>query len=542
MKNIYLGIDFGAENIMLSYKTDDDEAITTLQFNNQPYFKNYYAKDRKSGKEYFGSEAYDFYFDSLDGGSGDNVVFISRYKQDLVKSKEELDAKYTDTTPQEVLIKMLGHIKKEIEDYFAKNDTAVEIKNSVITIPVIWKLDTTVIQLYKLAMEEVGFKNFRIEAEPVAAAANVITLTRDKYKLFDLKHPPQEGDTILLVDIGASTLDVNLCKYANPITAIIGNGNEYAGNYLDALLCSYKNDLNLEELQRYDNRYIEELDEIKALKETPRALNRYIKKNPQDEKKIVSASDRYVQTITKSIEEIIDKEFDEKIDYFVVCGGMSRYSFNNFLKDIADKLKRSMPQKLKNTIFFNENKSFNDDFLHKTIVNGAAMLAKNPELVTKNLPYYMGIIVNVGQGGSIKQRKRMPVVLLEKGLPIKKSSKKISLIDRLKKQKVISVSYALKTEAFTHPNQPIEIFTASHEKEIKSFESKDTKTQTIKFQLTQNYRNRKDIDTICVDALSYIDENGIIRIDIIDESNNKVMAEGKFDKFADMEENFELRI
>jgi len=542
MKNIYLGIDFGAENIMLSYKTDEDEAITTLHFNNQPYFKNYYAKDANTGKEYFGSEAYDFYFDAFEDGKSDDVVFISRYKQDLAKSKKELESKYKRITPQEVLVKVLRQIKTEVRDYFAKNDTVIEIKNCVITIPIIWKLDITVIQLYKLAMEEVGFKNFRIEAEPIAAAANVITLTRDKYRLFNLKHPPQEGDTILLVDIGASTLDVNLCKYVNPISAIIGDGNKYAGNYLDALLCSSKNSIELQELLNFDNRYIEEIDEIKTLKETPRGFSRHIRKTPQDAQKIEEASQRYVETITQSIAEIIDKDFNEKIDYFVVCGGMSRYSFNDFLKNITIELKAKMPAKLKDTVFFNENKSFNDDFLHKTIVNGAAMLAKDPELVTKNLPYYMGIVVNMGQGDNIQKRKRVPVILLEKGLPIKKSSKKVGLIDRLKKSGIINGSYRLTTTAFTKPDEPIEIFTASHETEIKNFASKKTKTQTIQFQLTPKYKTNKKTDQILMDVLSYIDENGIIHIDIINEKDKDVVAEGKFDKFADMAEKLELRI
>lgn len=548
MKDIYLGIDFGAENIMLSYKTDDNDFIEIVNFSDKPYIKNYYAID-KDKKEYFGIEAQEVYLDLLD--EDEEMVFISKYKQDLTKTKDELEDKYDAIKPQELLVKMLRYIKKELENSFEKNNTPINIKNTVITIPIRWKHDgTTIIEVYRLAMQTVGFKNFRIEAEPVAAAANVITLTQEKYKLFGLENPPQIGDNILIVDIGASTLDVNLCKYGNPINAVIGDGNEYAGNYLDALICSYKDGLPLDELKKFDNRYFEDLYEVKSLKEDGSKLRRYVKKNKKDGEKIKHASSLYVDDVSKTVVDIIENKFNEQIDYFVICGGMSQYKFDNFLKNIAQRLKDRLPNKLKNTIFFNDYKEFNQDFLHKTIVNGASMLSYDSELVTRNLPFYLGMIVRQKiKKKDIVDTTRHPIVLINKGTPIKKSNQQYSLIDKLIKKGILNKDQlkkgasTLRTESFTNSYEPIEIFMAENEIDIERYKSKDKKTQTLKFELADEFKDKKGIDKMSVDVKCHIDKDGIVHFEIVNFANsNTLVAKGKLDKFSDIENNLDLRI
>jgi len=538
--DIYLGIDFGAENIMVSYKTKKDDTIKMVYFNDKPYIKNYYALANNK-QEYFGQEAQDIYLDSLD--ENNNILFISKYKQDLVKSTSSIDKeKYKSLSPQKVMIKMLRYVKKEFEKKFElEENTTVNIISSVITIPILWKLDATVIQMYKLAMQEVGFKNFRIEAEPVAAAANVITLTRDKYKLFGLQNAPQSGDNILLIDIGASTLDVNLCKYENPIKTIVGEGNEYAGNYLDALLCHYKESIDLEELLKFSNTYFEDIHDIKRLKEDSRGLHRFAKRNPADGANITKASKQYIEEITNSIVEIITNNFEESIEYFVICGGMSQYNYDDFLKNFALSLKEKLPKRLKNTIFFNNYSEFNNDFLHKTIVNGAAMLAADPKLVTKNLPYHVGMIVNTKIRGEIEQqRKRHPIVLLQKGIPLKETSQKYSLRENLLKHGHIkNESDKLTTENF----EKIKVFLANTEKDLEKFVLENKETQNMKLEIKHGYKNKKDIEQISVDALCYIDKDGIVNIDIVDIHNdNEIIANGKFEKFTDVEQSLEVRI
>jgi hypothetical protein len=543
--DIYLGIDFGAENIMVSYKVDDNSEIYDLEFNGKNHLKNCYALRDK--EEYFGDEAIDEF---LEFNNTNGFVFIDKYKQDLIKTDEKIDkSKYEKLKPKQILVKMLTRIKSEIENHL-KTNRKIEnfnLANTVITIPVAWKLKPDIIQVYKLAMQQAGFKKFQIESEPVAAAADIISTSVTNYESLGLEKAPEVSDTILLVDIGASTLDVNLCTYAKPICTEVGNGNEFAGNYFDALVCSKSKKSFLDKLLSFRNEYFDELLDFKDIKESPRKIAKELRNNTPLGKEIKIATSKYIDTVAKSIQkivqEIIRNSVHKQIDYFVVCGGMSQYNGENFLERLFQKSQELSPEIFENTILINKNNK-SKSLLYEAIVHGATLLAKEPQLVTKNLPYHLGIIIITEEETSTEKNvTRNPVVLLKKGTPLKHTTEKYSLRDSLIEIGLIkNLSSRLRTEMFTNKKEPIEIFLADTDEEIDKFRFGDSPTEIIDFILTNNY-DKEMVKDLNLDMLFYIDKNNIINFDIVDIRNEKsLVAKGKFQKFIEVEKTLDIRI
>jgi len=551
--DIYLGIDFGAENIMVSYKIDDNSQIYNIEFNGKNHLKNCYAFT--NNEEYFGDDAIDKF---LESNNTNEFVFIDKYKQDLVKTDEKIDKnKYEKLRPKQILIKMLTHIKNETENHLRTNRKIEDfnLTNSVITIPVAWKLKPDIIEVYKIAMQKAGFKKFQIESEPVAAAADIISTSITNYESIGLEKAPQASDTILLVDIGSSTLDVNLCTYSKPIRTEVGNGNEFAGNYFDALVCSKSKKTFLEKLLSFRNEYFDELLDFKDIKESPRKIAKELRQNTPLGKEIKTATTKYIDTVATSIQKIVQELIrtsnHEQIDYFVVCGGMSQYDGENFLERLFQKSQKLLPYVLNKTILINKNNK-SKSLLYEAIVHGATLLAKDPQLVTKNIPYHLGIIVKTEEGTETERNTtRNPIVLLKKGTPLKYTTQKYSLRDRLVEVGLInnaststkghSTSH-LRTEMFTDKKEAIEIFLADTDEDQGKYNFKNSPTEIIDFDLTDDY-DKESVKDLDIDILFYIDKNNIINFDIVDFQNEQsLIAKGKFQKFIEAEKTLNIRI
>ena len=127
--DIYLGIDFGAENIMVSYRdnTNINKVIDLGDQAGKLYMKNYFALDAKSSTKYYGKNAKDEY------RKNNEIIFFSRYKQDLIKEESSLSSYYirNKITPSMILKEMMIYLKGYLDNYLSKNlGSSVKIKKN----------------------------------------------------------------------------------------------------------------------------------------------------------------------------------------------------------------------------------------------------------------------------------------------------------------------------------------------------------------------------------------------------------------------------
>ena len=338
----YLGIDFGAENIMVSYIKEGDEGRANITFaGNSEILKNYYAIDN-SGKEFFGKEAYNIYFDNPK-----NVQLYTRYKQDLTKVAEQLPSSYQRAYPRDILERMLLYIYNYSIDYIKRelrfND--VELERTVVTVPIGWEHDFSLRSIYSDAIKKAGFKNFRIVAEPIAAASALISSLKDH----NPELAPKENDVILVVDMGASTLDISFIINKTPLEAKKGNNSFLAGNYCDALIAEKVIGKNVNEIMQNQRAYFDELIECQEFKEETigdsRKFGKFKKDGHEINKTILRLED--IERITHlmvdqtiaTILETIEKQRLKKIHHIIVCGGMCNFKRTGFLDKLYESLK-----------------------------------------------------------------------------------------------------------------------------------------------------------------------------------------------------------
>lgn len=210
----------------------------------------------------------------------------------------------------------------------------------------------------------------------------------------------------MIVDIGASTTDVSICKFSSPIITYEGAMGIYAGNYCDAMIAAKAFNIDIMDLLNNPKEFTDLLKDAKDIKETKD--QRKIEKKQlifhYNEQQITitnqfmtEITDKFIDDIFEIIKKSIDK-FEElqtakaTIHHFLICGGMGSYNFGNFKKKLFNKCKNEYQVIFKNCMILEDP---GKTVLSDSISLGAAMLAKDQSLVVENLNYDVGIVAKV---------------------------------------------------------------------------------------------------------------------------------------------------
>lgn len=517
--DIYLGIDFGAENIYVSYKKAGEPAVELLTNieNGHDYLKNYLAIDKK-GKEYFGLEAWDMYGE-------EEMIFYSKYKKYLAKPPEEWPQIFQKLSPPKVMIKVLKHLRQKIFQRFKEfiQNEPINIKSCVVTVPVGWQFNNTTKEVYRMALNEAGFENFRLVDEPTAAAANVIMVANN---ILSKDKKPKKGQKIMVIDIGASTIDINVCAYEEPITAYEGTSRFYAGNYIDIELLSSIAQIDKTTIESNLANYIDVFAKIQSLKhEKWRRLKRALENKEfiLGKEAKVSHFEEVAKNYADMLAKLISDEVREgkfkgfKIDFLVICGGMSEYAHADFRQELYGKIEKLCPENFAECCFMNKDNEMSANLLQRTIANGAAMLAENPDLVLQRLNVDIYVIIIFTDTGTSKTYP-LPVLIVPKGTPIGGKIKRFSALKAMKKiEKCKGIESLCAYEVLK--GRALQVSTDVVDN-----------IDTISFSPLKGPRlvkdKRKD------DLIGYLDGNGIVNFEIIDKKNgDKIISQAKFSNY-----------
>lgn len=256
-----IGIDFGTSTSVVKVKTyrdsqpiDAREMADYVRFDNKDTLPTLVYKTN-DGRFLAGYEA---------ENAAVKGVLHQNFKLDLISgdpAAREEAARYT-----EIFLKYLYSTYSEQKSYFP----ACDMETTYISYPAKWPdyLRSTMIELVK----KVGFKNVNGLDEPTAAVHTIMVQESGKLSLNN-----NGCANILMVDMGAGTTDLVLCKYApnsvQPITIInvwpkADSPSLFGGREIDEGLCEYvKNylvDCGLPGSKNFREKY---LDKCKAWKE-----------------------------------------------------------------------------------------------------------------------------------------------------------------------------------------------------------------------------------------------------------------------------------
>ena len=252
-RGLYLGIDFGTTNSVVSiYNFKDGEALTipidgsnifptAIQFETDP-------EDEKKLGRIFGiqaKEAAAIYPLST-------VLAIKRYLGRDEKIKVIVDEKEHSFSPEQIAGEILGYLKQKADEY-ARDEMGIEgeFSGCVITVPA----NSTDKQkkMTKAAAILAGFDedSVYLRLEPAAAAISyAINETKDK--------------TVLVYDFGGGTFDACILKIVSdeenePNISILSTygDNDLGGNDIDKIIV----DMILEEFKKLTNGEIDIFDE-----------------------------------------------------------------------------------------------------------------------------------------------------------------------------------------------------------------------------------------------------------------------------------------
>jgi len=407
----YLGIDFGAANIMAAWISEDNDVIQRLRFKdseasdgnkNKTWLPNWYATE-KNGTEYFGWDAKNLHEKHALNEHESEIDFYYNYKiclHEFGSEKRENDrnrAKYA-------MEKVLGFIKEQAEIQFRMEELEYVLEKLVLTVPVGWAESKT----RELYLEVVG-KVFpqvvvRLVAEPVAASI----------PLLNLIHKDGEEKNCLIVDIGASTLDVSLVKDVGmpPLEVEKGFHNTFAGNYCDKKIAEWLQKKNIASEQDAMHKAIElkeggkkksALDSVFggwAMRKAAEAMFNIFTdvKNSWSDLKAKRLSQEMAEKAVETIGETIDQLQNGagKIDYLLFCGGMSKFEWG-YIDNIITLLKKQYPGVMEHCQVdrdLPEQLSITDEMRDMAIAKGAARLAKDPALVVEQLGYDVGAVLS----------------------------------------------------------------------------------------------------------------------------------------------------
>lgn len=419
----YLGIDFGAQNIMVQYLGDQSGIGDLVKFDDgndeYDYCPNAYAID-DNGTEYFGWRA----VDALSRNEIKRERFFDHYKSHLIEQVDNGVNRYTkEITPQVLFYKLLQYTLKVSFQYIKDhvNDNA-EIRRVVITLPASWEnailRDMYASTFYKVCQELKIAAELKIIEEPTAAVIRLIKQIQSK-----------DAFNCAVLDIGASTTDVSICRY-NPtneqgevIKIVAKANNNKAGRHFDELVAQ----------QISDERSHEALKKAEQLKQsdpegTARRRNFFIgeiwkafreKLTRQKVEKLASEfADDCADLIRKTL---ATHEENINVDYLMVCGGMSSLEFG-FKDSLVDAVSRILPGcKIPG---FNHQETTDNTLKRRAICYGAASLAKDPGLIKERLGF--DLLLEVVQGG---EQQLDYLEIFPADLEINDSEHEVSVLD-----------------------------------------------------------------------------------------------------------------
>lgn len=399
MNYIDIGIDFGAENIVIvaiGYDNKGRKDYKLITFENNFSIKNYIGEKENNELDIGFNPKLSYAHSNLDKSykwvEGRYKTYLSVNKNDEILEKA-----------RDLLEKGLKLVMEKVESFDYSPFFQGSLRNLSVGIPQDWNLTQKNIYLNILSAWKHGEVN--LLSEPVAA-----TITAINKSITDLS-----GKNIMILDIGASTLDIAFSKYFEDNTLNIYNTTkriDKAGHYFDIILSSFalSSDINKQakyhilprldilKLRKVDdyinyilnnqNKYSSLLLEIESIKENN--LSEIIKFN---KKKLIDTNTLNPLIINKSIYEEalnyyvlkIAKEINTTVELFknnedneiypLLCGGISAlFGFE---------------KKLKENISYGKNLiSVSDSSYNKidiTIALGLAYYAQDKSIISKKL-------------------------------------------------------------------------------------------------------------------------------------------------------------
>lgn len=399
MNYIDIGIDFGAENIVIvaiGYDNKGRKDYKLITFENNFSIKNYIGEKENNEFDIGSNPKLSYAHSNIDK----SYKWVEgRYKTYLsVKSSEEISEK-----AKNLISKGLNLVIEKIEKFDFSPFFQGKLRNLCVGIPQDW--DTSQKNIYLNALSAWKHGEVMLLSEPIAA-----TITAINKSVKDLS-----DKNIMILDIGASTLDIAFSKYTNEndihifdITKRI----DTAGHYLDIIITAFAlaNDINknakyhilpridiiklrkVEDFINYilnnQSNYSSLLLEVESIKENN--LTEIIKFN---KKKLIDtntlnpliinkaiydeALNYYVKKISKEINETI-LNFQNKNNseiYPLLCGGIA------ILAGFEKKLKESISYG--NNLISVSDSSYNR--IDITIALGLAYFAQDKSIITKKL-------------------------------------------------------------------------------------------------------------------------------------------------------------
>lgn len=362
-----IGIDFGTSTSIVKVKTyENDQPIDAVEVADYVRFDNkdtlptlvYKTPD---GKYLVGYEA---------ENAAVKGVLHQNFKLDLISQ----DPGVREEAKQyiEIFLKYIFEAYNSQKNYFPSCDC----ETTYISYPAKWpeELRETMISL----VEKSGFKNVNGLDEPTAAIHTVMVQERDKLKL-------NENDTanILMIDMGAGTTDLVLCRYTpyniNRISIINvwpkADGTcFFGGREIDEALCEYVKaylvNCGVPNAKNFKEKY---LDKCKSWKENnispifkdktgvvrycgfadtiTAMLNVDIEFPPLSRDSFEDMLRDYISQFPRMINECLeDADFSPcDLDYVILTGGHSQWYFTNEILDGSlGKFGRVELQKMQN--------------------------------------------------------------------------------------------------------------------------------------------------------------------------------------------------
>ncbi len=256
-----IGIDFGTSTSVVKVKTyDDGKPIGPREMSDYVRFNN---KASLPTLVYQTEDGYYLVGDEAKSAAVRGTLY-QNFKLGLIE--EDPDVRKQAVYHTGIFLKHLGDAYNDQKSYFP----ACDIETTYVSYPVKWsrELVQTMIDLAR----EAGFKNVKGLDEPTAAIQTVLVQESSKLQLNE-----NNCADLLMIDMGAGTTDLVLCRYSpyedQTVTLLnmwpkVGHGGLFGGREVDEKLCDYvKGYLMQCGLPNTNNFKRDYLNECKAWKE-----------------------------------------------------------------------------------------------------------------------------------------------------------------------------------------------------------------------------------------------------------------------------------
>ena len=236
-----LGVDLGTSNTLVA-RIGSAGKPEIVQIDGDTMIPSVICIEEEGGNPTFGYAALDMW----ESGYDTDKTF-KRWKlkigEECVISRIKTGSKGTEeyvVTPEELTKLMIEYVIRTV----SHGDDGMPVESILVTVPHGWRRESPEkcrATRIASAMAKVEGKPVTVQeitvSEPVAAAAYWLWITRQNSSPEDFV-----GKTLLVCDVGGGTFDLSLVEVGpveKPLDVIAAGNNEYAGDYIDALLCAY---------------------------------------------------------------------------------------------------------------------------------------------------------------------------------------------------------------------------------------------------------------------------------------------------------------